>query len=152
MFEGFDDYFEEVFEAFGHAEHWEVRPELRPVLQTLKEQQYELGIISNFDTRLFQILKELSLSIYFDTITISSLVQAVKPSHEIFQYALDEHAIEPYEALHVGDSIREDWEGATKSGLKAVLLREKSEVSENILRISSLHELPDLLRCIAEES
>ncbi|MCA9472194.1 MAG: HAD-IA family hydrolase [Nitrospirales bacterium] len=145
MFEGFDEYFDEVFEAFGRAEHWEIQPELIPLLTELKEQQFELGIISNFDTRLFQILNDLSLSNYFDTITISSLVQAVKPSREIFQYALDEHAVEPHEALHVGDSLTEDWEGATKSGLKAVLLCEKNKLPQHIVKISHLRELPHIL-------
>ena len=150
MFEGFDDYFDEVFEAFGRGEHWEVYPDLLPVLRVLKEQEYELGIVSNFDTRLFQILKDLSLTTYFDTITISSLVQAVKPSQAIFQFALDEHAVEAHEAMHVGDSLQEDWEGAKQAGMHAVLLDESEETSRNILKISRLKELPGVLSRLAE--
>ncbi|GJL65814.1 MAG: hypothetical protein NPIRA05_07850 [Nitrospirales bacterium] len=147
MFEQFDDYFEEVYEAFGTGLHWKVDPEVFPVLQTLKELDYELGIISNFDTRLFQILEDLSLRPFFDTVTISSLVQAVKPSKQIFHYALNEHVVEPHEALHIGDSLKDDWEGARHAGLQAVLLNgtgtEKS--SHPAQSIQSFTQLPELL-------
>ena len=35
---------------------------------------------------------------------------------------MDKHGADPQEALHVGDSLREDIEGATKAGLRALLL------------------------------
>ena len=65
MFDGFDDYFDEVFEAFACGLHWKIDTELLPVLKDLKSLGYELGIISNFDTRLFQILQDLSLRSFF---------------------------------------------------------------------------------------
>ena len=36
MFEGFDDFFEEVFEAFGQATHWQLFPETVDVLTQVK--------------------------------------------------------------------------------------------------------------------
>ena len=149
MFEGFDDYFDEVYEAFASDLHWQVDPELIPVLTELKSFGYELGIISNFDTRLFQILQALSLTSYFDTVTISSLVQAVKPSKQIFHYALNEHAIDPWEALHVGDSVKDDWEGATQAGLHGVLLSPHGETHDTALKIQNFHELPAVLSQIS---
>ena len=122
MFEGFDDYFDEVYKAFSRAEAWEIYPEVPEVLPQLRSQGYELGVISNFDTRLFDIVRALRLEHFFDSITISSLAGSAKPSPRIFQHALDQHVIEPEEAMHVGDNPKEDFEGATNAGLSGVLL------------------------------
>ncbi len=81
MFEGFDEFFDELFEAFGEATHWELFPETREVLLQLKEQGFELGIITNFDSRFYQVSRALNIHEFFDSVTISSLAQAVKPQN-----------------------------------------------------------------------
>ncbi len=48
--------------------------------------------------------------------------EAAKPAPKIFEIALEKHAVDPDEAMHVGDSVRDDMEGATKAGLTGVLL------------------------------
>ena len=95
MFDGFDDYFDEVYEAFSTADAWEIYAEVPEVLQQLRSQGYELGVISNFDTRFFEIFRELGLERFFDSITISSLAGSAKPSPKIFRHALDQHVVEP---------------------------------------------------------
>lgn len=146
MFEGFDDYFEEVYEAFGGSEPWQVYPDVPGALEQLRGEGYELGVISNFDTRFFGILQALGLKRYFDSITISSLAGSAKPSQKIFQYALDHHAVDPGEAVHVGDSLREDVEGSSNAKLIGVLLdREGETAGDTESTIRSLHDLPKLL-------
>lgn len=150
MFEGFDEFFEEVFEVFAAPETWMLYPETETVLSQLKAQGMELGIISNFDSRLFPVLRGLGIERYFDTVTISSLSQAAKPAPKIFQLALEKHAVDPEEAIHVGDSLRDDVEGATKAGLTSVLLDREKRVVDGLpagaIRIASLLELPRLLQ------
>ena len=46
MFEGFDDFFEDVFQVFERPETWRLYPETITVLKRLKDEEYELGIIS----------------------------------------------------------------------------------------------------------
>ncbi len=146
MFEGFDEYFDEVFAAFGTAEHWEVYSEVPNVLQELKSEGYELGVISNFDTRFFGILRGLQLDRYFDSITISSLAGAAKPSPKIFQYALDHHALDPEEAVHVGDSRTEDFEGARQAKLLGILVdREGKAPPDGECVIRRLDEIAGVL-------
>lgn len=146
MFEGFDDYFDEVYEAFGRAEAWEIYPEVPEVLQQLRSQGYELGVISNFDTRFFDIVRALRLESFFDSITISSLVGSAKPSPRIFQHALDQHVVEPEEAMHVGDDLKEDFEGATNAGLSGVLLDRDGTGKDGAMPcIANLGELHQVL-------
>jgi len=151
MFEQFDDYFEDVFHAFGDPASWTLYPETVGVLKSLKEQGYELGIVSNFDSRLFNLLRGLGIADFFDTVTISSLSHAAKPSRRIFQAALDKHAMDPADALHVGDSHRDDVEGARKAGLRAVLLARESpwpSPAPEIPVIRSLEPLPQMVAAL----
>lgn len=151
MFERFDEYFEDVFEAFGGPSYWTLYPETVGVLKGLKEQGYEIGIISNFDSRLFNVLRGLGMADLFDTVTISSLAHAAKPAPKIFQAALDKHAMDPEDAVHVGDSRRDDVEGARKAGLQAVLIERESQLTSsasNVPTIQSLEQLPALLAAL----
>lgn len=152
MFERFDDYFEEIFEAFAGPAHWTLYPDTVEVLTRLKHRGVELGIVSNFDTRLFGVLRGLGIAELFDTVTISSLAHAAKPSPRIFQVAMDQHIVEPDECWHVGDSPSDDVEGARKAGLHALLLdRDRKgitsvpDVPSETPIISTLHELESLL-------
>lgn len=147
MFERFDDFFERVFQVFEEPASWQLFPETVQTLAALKTQGVELGIISNFDSRLFSVLRGLGLADMFDTVTISSLAQAAKPAPRIFQLALDKHAVDPDEALHIGDSLRDDVEGASKAGLHAILLdRKGTQQGTHIRSIRALDELLPLIQ------
>ena len=146
MFERFDEFFERVFQVFEDPESWRLFSETAATLIQLKARGLELGIISNFDSRLFPVLRGLGIEGAFDTVTISSLAQAAKPAPKIFHLALEKHVMDPDEALHVGDSLRDDVEGATKAGLHAVLLdRQGTHGGTDTHVIRRLDELLPLL-------
>ncbi len=154
MFAGFDEYFEEVFRAFEGAEQWALYPDTIAVLKELKARGFERGIISNFDSRLFGVLRGLGLTELFDTVTISSLVQAAKPAPHIFQIALDKHAADPDEAVHIGDSLRDDVEGARHAKLHPVWIdrdHDRVEQAANPLTIRTLAELPGVVERLGME-
>ncbi len=146
MFERFDDFFEQVFQVFEDPNSWRLFPETSSTLAQLKAQGVEIGIISNFDSRLFSVMRGLGIEQLFDSVTISSLAQAAKPAPKIFQLALDKHAVDPDEALHVGDSLQDDFGGATKAGLHAVLLdRQGRHQAAGVQTIRTLDELLPLI-------
>ena len=68
------------------------------------------------------ILANLGIDSFFELKAISWEVGAAKPDPKIFAWALENMNIPADEALHVGDSIQEDVEGAAKAGLVPVLL------------------------------
>lgn len=152
MFEKFDDYFAEVFEAFNGPDRWILYPDTKPILHALKKRGLELGIISNFDSRLFDVLRGLGLAEFFETITISSLAHAAKPSPVIFQLALEKHAADPHEAVHVGDSLQDDVEGAGQAKMHGVLInRASGNLPRDAPVIRSLMELPPLIDRLIDE-
>lgn len=147
MFEGFDEYFEEVFAYFSRAESWELYPDALPALRALEVHGIELGIISNFDSRLYEILIGLGIDRFFESVTISSFAGSAKPSARIFHRALHKHGVEASEALHVGNSLREDAQAAVAAGLGGVFLDRagKAERRQDVVTISGLGELLSLL-------
>ncbi len=152
MFDRFDDFFDEVFRRFDGPEFWRLYPDTLGTLDQLRARGLELGIVSNFDSRLFTVLRSLDLADRFDTVTISSLARAAKPAPAIFRLALDKHALDPDEVLHVGDHLREDVEGAEKAGLTGVWIdrsgdwdRADQSATTSPIRITSLNEIPALL-------
>ncbi|MGH7252114.1 MAG: HAD family hydrolase, partial [Nitrospiraceae bacterium] len=89
----------------------------------------------------------------FDTVTISSLAHAAKPAPQIFRLALEKHAVDPEEALHVGDSPADDVEGARLARLHAVLIdRQRMDSGgrkPSASPVPTIHTLDELPRLIA---
>ena len=83
----------------------------------------QLGVISNFDSRIYTVLDILALADFFQSVTISTEVGVAKPDPLIFATALQKHRCAAFEAWHVGDSYSEDYEGAKEAGLRGVWLR-----------------------------
>ena len=148
MFERFDEFFAQVFQVFEDPHSWVLFPETHAVLTMLRQKGVELGIVSNFDSRLFSVMRGLGIDKLFDTVTIASLAKAAKPASKIFEIALEKHAVDPGEAMHVGDSVRDDVEGATKAGMTGVLLDRSGRVQGfDGYVIKTLEELLPLVRC-----
>src|SRR5262249_42742295 len=111
-FPRFDQFFDEIFERFRGREFWRVYDDVAPTLREMKGRKLKLGVISNFDSRLYDVLRACELDRFFDSVHISTRVGAAKPEPAIFQAALNYHAVEARHAWHVGDGLREDVEGA----------------------------------------
>jgi putative hydrolase of the HAD superfamily len=141
-------YFERIFEFFRSAAAWELFPDTRPALERLHSRRYRLGVISNFDSRLNDLLGNLGIRTYFGSVTYSWLIGSAKPDAGIFRHALKEMGVTGDQALHIGDSPEEDVAGALDAGLHAVLLdrRGSRSAGSNYQTLRSLDELCSLLR------
>lgn len=112
-------WFEALYETFGEARRFRLFPDAEETLGTLGEKGIRLGVISNWDARLERILKGIGLSQVFDVVVISSLVGYSKPHPRIFEIALERAGLPAEEAVHVGDTYRDDVEGARSVGIRA---------------------------------
>jgi len=149
-FRDFDSFFEALFAYFAEPEHWVAAVEAEPMLQRLKDSGLKLGVISNFDYRLYRILDGLDLKRHFDSITISSEAGYAKPRREVFEAALGRLQVVAKDAIHVGDSEHLDFEAARAAGLASVLIEPESipkgppsapEVAGRSAKISSLAQV-----------
>jgi putative hydrolase of the HAD superfamily len=145
-FQGFDDYFAELFDYFARPGAWSLYPEVAETLPILKNRGLTLDVISNFDSRLIGIMEGLGAARWFDHIFVSSRVGYAKPAQQIFAAALEHRGLEAGDALHVGDSRENDFHGALNAGLKSVLVERSGEDHPNLApRIATLKAIPRLL-------
>lgn len=151
-FSDFDSYFAALFEFFADPAHWTPDPSAAPLLSHLKERDLGLGVISNFDHRLYGILDGLGLATYFDSVTISSEAGYAKPSPKLFGAALGKHAAAASESLHIGDSERLDLHGAAAVGMAAVLVEHgrgrPDEVIGRCARVASLSSVSEVVEIL----
>ena len=148
MVENFDEFFERVYDRFRDSQGWMLFPETSEVLKELKGLGLKLGIISNFDTRIYSVLKSLGIHQFFDAVTISSETGYSKPELEIFHFAVLALDVPAPAILVVGDSVHNDVEPAIRAGLCALLIdRENRHATTRLQRISSLKEVVTEVTC-----
>jgi putative hydrolase of the HAD superfamily len=128
LFIDFEAFFQELYNYFATSEPWYAYPDTIPTLQKWQQKNIQLGIISNFDSRLERILESLELKMFFQSITISSTAGFAKPEPQIFTIALAKHHCFPEQVWHIGDSFTEDYQGAKKAGIKSFWLN-RSDLS-----------------------
>ena len=80
----FDAYFEAVYAHFAKPGVWSAYPEVAGVLSRLQARGLKLGVVSNFDQRLYAVLDHLDLTRFFTKVIISSEVGIDKPDPAIF--------------------------------------------------------------------
>jgi putative hydrolase of the HAD superfamily len=127
QFSDFSQFFAQVYDHFATAQPWFVYPDVLPMLKQWQNQGIELGVVSNFDSRLYPVLEVLNLAPFFKSVTISTTVGSAKPDPEIFQVALEKHHYSPAAVLHIGDSVSADYHGAKKAGIRALIVNREAD-------------------------
>lgn len=145
----FDGFFDAVFEAFRRPDAWELVDGARAVLETLRAEGRRLGIVSEMDGRLFDVLDAYGLRGFFDCIALSSREGALKSDGELFRRALEQTGASPETSAHVGDSPMSDVAGALRAGMTAIRLARGRAVvgaEDDGHVVDSLEQVPRLLR------
>ncbi|KAJ6890738.1 hypothetical protein NC651_024290 [Populus alba x Populus x berolinensis] len=112
-----NDYFEEVYKYYANGGAWCLPDGAYEALYLLKDAGVKVVVVSNFDTRLRKLLKDLNVIELFDSLIISSEVGYEKPDPKIFEAALVEASVEAGKAVHVGDDLKADKQGANAIGI-----------------------------------
>jgi putative hydrolase of the HAD superfamily len=94
-------------------------------------------------------LEAIGLSERFPVLVASGEVGVAKPESAIFALACERLAVEPSQAVHVGDRLDFDAQAAAAAGLTGVWLDRggagTTAPDGDVIRIATLHELPALL-------
>jgi putative hydrolase of the HAD superfamily len=138
-----DSAFEALALHFRRPEAWQLYPDVLPILAHLTEAGRSLAVVSNWDSFLPRLLESHGLTPFFRTISVSAIEGTGKPEAEIFRRTCARLAVSPEEVLHVGDSPRDDYEGARGAGLHALLLDRDDRHPHVPERIRSLAELSE---------
>ena len=120
---------------------------------TTRRATMQIGVLSNFDSRLEQILRATQLHHYFDFFLTSHECQVSKPHQDIFRAALQsaKNPIQPAQALHIGDSYHLDFVGAVNAGWNAILVmspdqQRQQQLPQSIQNANPPLVFPDLIQ------
>ncbi len=120
-------------------------PDVIPALEALRERGVVLVVASNWDCSLPEWLRPTGILELVDGVVTSAEVGAAKPDPRVFERALAVAGVGPAEALHVGDKVDNDLEGAAAAGVRGVLLQREGDPPAGVEAIRSLQELAALL-------
>jgi putative hydrolase of the HAD superfamily len=135
-----------LFDKFTDTSSYKLFDDVVPVLHELREAGLRLGLISNFERWLEEMLAEMDVGHLFDTVTISGVAGVEKPDPAIFELALNEAGVAAADAVYVGDSPVLDAAPAARLGMEVVLIDRARRYPESPWpRIESLKELPEVI-------
>lgn len=99
-----------------------ILPGVPEALKMLKENGFQLAVVSNSDGSVEKGLNDLGLGEYFHAIIDSHVIGFEKPNPKLFEHALMMCGTDPKHTVHVGDMYDTDVIGARAAGIHAVLL------------------------------
>ncbi|GIW47219.1 MAG: haloacid dehalogenase [Deltaproteobacteria bacterium] len=103
--------------------------ENRDILLAIKEKNYRIALLSNFDhaPTAYRILDAFGIKNFFDTIVISVEFGWRKPKPCVFNKVLSSLGVAAEEAIFVGDSFEADVIGAKWVGMSAIWVNKRNE-------------------------
>lgn len=123
-------------------------PGTKEVLTTLKEQGFQLNIITN-GFKEVQALKLQSCEIdqFFDVVLCSEEIGQSKPHPAVFHEALSRANAEAEHSIMIGDDLNADVNGAENVGIRGILFDPNNNFRENphIEKINRLSDLSEII-------
>jgi HAD superfamily hydrolase (TIGR01549 family) len=112
----------EIYDEWAVSDHFELYDDVAPALGMLSTRGIRIGLISNSHRCLASFQAHFELGGVIAAAVSSSEHGFMKPSPSIFVAALGLVGARSDEALMVGDSVRQDVDGALGAGMRAALL------------------------------
>jgi putative hydrolase of the HAD superfamily len=113
---------EALFAAFSDPAGYRLFDDVRPALEALAGRGLKLGVVSNFEPWLEDVLALEGVDHLFAAVAISGKLGVAKPDPEIFLAALTEAGADPAATVHVGDQPANDVAAARAVGITPVLI------------------------------
>ena len=113
---------EALFAAFSDPAGYRLFDDARPALEALAGRGLKLGVVSNFEPWLEDVLALEGVDHLFAAVAISGKLGVAKPDPEIFLAALAEAGADPAATVHVGDQPANDVAAARAVGITPVLI------------------------------
>jgi putative hydrolase of the HAD superfamily len=135
---------------FDHAD-CTTYPDTKESLARLRQMGLKLGLISTaYEEDINAIFERASLEkSLFDIIVGANTTKKEKPHPDVFKYALRKLKVKPEETLFVGDHIDNDYRGATKVGIRALLIQREKRISDSISDLNKISRLQEIYKFIA---
>ena len=135
-----------LYAAFTDPANYVLFEDVRPAVAALSARGLSLGIVSNFEAWLEDLLGVLDVRQAFPVRVVSGIEGIEKPDPRIYELALERAGVAADETVFVGDNPEFDVVPPAALGMFAVLVDRRSRHPDHEgARISDLTQLPALL-------
>ncbi|PRP78262.1 hypothetical protein PROFUN_13872 [Planoprotostelium fungivorum] len=133
-----------LYSQFSSVEGYKLFPETKAVLADVRERVDSIGLITNTDERIHQVLESLGIHHLFDFVLCSREFGKRKPDPSIYTEACRLSKHHPSQVMHVGDHYEKDFLGAKGIGMEALLVTRGQDMEEEREDLRGLI-IPDLM-------
>jgi len=126
---------------------WVLDESTLEVFNFLKNRGITIGILSNFDENLEEVLKTLGIRDMLDFIFVSAKIGLEKPDIKFYECAKNMYNIDVDRTIYVGDSYTLDYLPSRKVGLISYLI-DRNNV--NLKTENKIQDLNEIIRMVAD--
>lgn len=119
------------------------------IINKIKMNDKIVGIISNTDPRLYDVIECMKLP-KFDFIVTSYEFGYEKPDKRIFDQVIQNYGINKNEALHIGNTLKIDYLGAINAGWYGIHISNNSNDWKNYPNVNGDHVFNNI-RCLLNQ-
>jgi putative hydrolase of the HAD superfamily len=135
-----------LYAAFTDRTNYASFDDVRAALTALRDAGVRLGVISNYEAWLEDLLRDLELTSLLSVRVVSGVEGVEKPDPAIFNLALERIGLPAGDVVYVGDVPDFDIEPAAAVGMFPVLIDRRGRHPDFAgPRVRDLRELPALL-------
>jgi putative hydrolase of the HAD superfamily len=135
-----------LYAGFTDLANYALFDDVSPALDALRDRDVKLGIVSNFEVWLEDLLERLDVRDAFPVRVISGHVGIEKPDPRIYRLALERAGVAAREAAFVGDNPEFDVDPPAALGMTPVLIdRRGRHAGHGGIRIEDLRDLVSVL-------
>jgi putative hydrolase of the HAD superfamily len=143
----------EIYDEWAACHHFELYEEVPEVLRQLSGAGLRIGLVSNSHRCLASFQSHFELDGLITAAISSPEHGFMKPNPSIFRAALELVKARPEESLMVGDSVRQDIDGALRAGMRATLVHRGHDphpdadalAARGVAVVRSLRDVPAVL-------
>ena len=137
---------ETLYDAFTDRSNYALFDDVRPVLERLADRGHALGLVSNFEAWLDELLADLGVRDAFAVRVISGIEGIEKPDPRIYELALARAGVAATDSVYIGDNPEFDVDPPAALGMFTVLVdRRERHASHTGARVTDLRDLPAAL-------
>ena len=138
-FDGFYDFYCSI------EKEWALDRSVFEVFKFLKDMKITIGLLSNFDSNLEDVLENLKILNMLDFVVVSAKIGLEKPNIEFYEYAKSIYNINVDETIYVGDSYELDYIPASEAGFTSFLIDRNDSMTKKANRLQSIDKIIEIV-------
>ncbi|MDB5221890.1 MAG: noncanonical pyrimidine nucleotidase, YjjG family [Chitinophagaceae bacterium] len=118
------------------------------ILDYLLDKKYILHLLTNgFDKTQWSKITNSDIAKYFTNVITSEISSCIKPSKEMFEFAINKAGAQLHESIMIGDNLDADIQGAINAGMDSIFVNHINATTTltPTYTIHHLRELEDIL-------